>query len=123
MKHISSRRGARMHMWFQRYGLVTVFVPAISPLPLPMKVPVLCAGALQVRWTYFLGVVALARCLRYLTLAYLGQRYGLQTFAFLKVHVVGVAAGAAGSTIAALIALRLIQRRQTGKRKAAITST
>ena len=60
-KHIARRRGARLHAWFQRYGLVTVFLPALSPLPMPMKVPVFCAGALQVRWSYFLSVVLSAR--------------------------------------------------------------
>ncbi len=56
-KHISSRTGARLHLWFQRYGLVTVFIPALSPLPMPMKIPVFCAGALQVRPAYFIAVV------------------------------------------------------------------
>jgi membrane protein YqaA with SNARE-associated domain len=49
MRHVTSRTGARLHAWFERYGLVTVFIPAMSPLPLPMKIPVFCAGALQTR--------------------------------------------------------------------------
>lgn len=122
MKHISSKRGARIHGWFQRYGLMTVFVPALSPIPMPMKIPVFCAGALQVSWVYFLGVVALARCLRYFTLAYLAKHYGNETFTYLKLHVVGLTAGAAAVAIAAFAVLLLVQRRAAGKRKAVITT-
>ncbi len=53
MRHVTSKTGARLHLWFQRWGLATVFVPALSPIPLPMKIPVFCAGALQVRLRLF----------------------------------------------------------------------
>lgn len=33
MRHVTSKTGARMHLWFQRWGLATVFVPALSPFP------------------------------------------------------------------------------------------
>jgi membrane protein YqaA with SNARE-associated domain len=111
-KHISGRRGARLHIWFQRYGLVTVFVPAISPLPLPMKIPIFCAGALQVRISYFIAVVVAARALRYFALAYLAERYGHETFQFLLSHGLLVAGIAIGLAIAAIVGLRLYQRHE-----------
>ena len=111
-KHISSRSGARMHIWFQRYGLFTVFIPAVSPIPLPMKIPVFCAGALQVRVGYFAAVVAGARAIRYFTLAYLGRRYGRQTFQYLLSHWVIVVSTAAALAIGAIVALRLFQRHE-----------
>ena len=111
-KHISGRRGARLHLWFQRYGLVTVFIPAVSPLPLPMKIPVFCAGALQVRVTYFVVVVLTARAIRYFALAYLGLHYGHATFQFLLAHGVLVAAIAIGLAVAVIVSLRLYQRRE-----------
>lgn len=111
-KHISGRRGARLHIWFQRYGLITVFVPAISPLPLPMKVPVFCAGALEVRVTYFAAVVIAARTIRYFALAYLARHYGRSTFHFLTSHGIVVGAIALALAIAAAVGLRLYQRRQ-----------
>jgi len=109
-KHISGRMGARLHLWFQRYGLITVFVPAISPLPLPMKIPVFCAGALDVRITYFIFVVLTARVLRYFALAYLGQRYGHSSAQFLLKH--GILIGILALALAVLVAvgLRLYQR-------------
>lgn len=118
MKHVASRTGARLHLWFQRYGLITVFIPAISPFPLPMKIPVFCAGALQVRWAYFSVVVLAARSIRYLALAYLGERYGYQTFAYLKSHAWQAALGALALALAAAIALRMFQRHEAALGKA-----
>lgn len=117
MKHISSRRGARMHLWFQRYGLATVFIPAISPLPLPMKIPVFCAGALQVRVAYFVVVILAARAIRYFALAYLGVHYGHATFQFLMSHGVHVAAIAVASAAGVIVALRLYQRHEAAEGK------
>jgi membrane protein YqaA with SNARE-associated domain len=109
-KHISSRRGKRLHNWFERYGLVTVFIPALSPIPMPMKIPVFCAGALEVRWASFVGVVLAARAIRYLTLAYLALNYGHETFHFLTAHAFAVAAIAITLAAATLVVLRLLNR-------------
>jgi membrane protein YqaA with SNARE-associated domain len=114
-KHISTRTGARLHLWFQRYGLATVFIPALSPLPLPMKIPVFCAGALQVRIAYFAAVVLSARAIRFFGLAYLGLHYGHQTFEFLTAHWARVAALAVGLAIMAIASLRLVQRHEAAK--------
>src|SRR5690242_8240296 len=38
----------KFHLWFDRYGLLTVFLPAVVPLiPLPLKVFVITAGAMR----------------------------------------------------------------------------
>jgi membrane protein YqaA with SNARE-associated domain len=118
MRHVESRTGARLHLWFQRYGLITVFIPAISPFPLPMKIPVFCAGALQVRWAYFTIVVLTARAIRYGALAYLGRRYGREAFAYLKSHGWRVALLALAIAAAAAVALRMFQRYETALGKA-----
>ncbi len=111
-KHISGRTGAKMHVWFQRYGLVTVFVPAISPLPLPMKVPVFCAGALDVRVGYFVFVVLTARVIRYFALAYLGRHYGHLTAQYLLRHGVLIGASALALAVAVAVGLRFYQKQK-----------
>jgi membrane protein YqaA with SNARE-associated domain len=111
-KHISTGTGAKMHLWFQRYGLVTVFIPALSPLPLPMKIPVFCAGALQVRIAYFVAVVAAARTIRYLALAYLGRNYGLQAWDLVKTHAWQIGLGALAVAALVSLSLRLFQRHE-----------
>jgi membrane protein YqaA with SNARE-associated domain len=112
MRHVTSRTGARLHLWFQRWGLATVFVPALSPIPLPMKIPVFCAGALQVRLLYFVIVVIAARALRYFALAYLGKHFGLQTFQYLKTHLWQMAAIALGLAAVLTVGLRLFQKHE-----------
>jgi membrane protein YqaA with SNARE-associated domain len=82
-----SGRGLRLRCWFQRYGLVTIFVPAFLIIPLPLKVPVLCAGALRVRPLTFFSVVLVARVLRYSALAYLGAQVGEHSLGYLRKHV------------------------------------
>ena len=108
-RYTTSRRGARLRSWFERYGLVTVFIPALSPLPLPMKIPVFCAGALEVRWPFFVGVVLAARAIRYFALAFLGLRYGQMTFSLLRMHLWLVVSLALGLAVVALLVLRIIK--------------
>ena len=121
-KQISSRQGKRLHSWFERYGLVTVFVPALSPFPLPMKIPVFCAGALEVRWGYFIAVVLAARAIRYCALAYLGLHYGQETVQFLKTHVIAVVGFAVALAILASVLLQIAGIRDERRSKPAIMS-
>lgn len=110
-KQLSSRNGRRLHGWFEQYGLVTVFIPALSPIPMPMKIPVFCAGALEVHWSYFTGVVLAARVIRYFALAYLGMRYGAETFLFLRKHLAEVGIIALILAGVAVFLIRLARRR------------
>lgn len=109
-RQLATPRGARMHRWFERYGLITVFIPALSPLPLPMKIPVFCAGALEVRWSYFLSVVLVARSLRYLALAFFGARYGTQTVLYLRQHLLSIAIFALTLAGVSVIVLQIMDR-------------
>jgi membrane protein DedA with SNARE-associated domain len=73
----------KFQRWFHRYGLLTVFIPAVTPfVPLPLKVFVISAGAMHTPMRRFLGVVVLARVIRYFGEAYLGLRlrHNAQTF-------------------------------------------
>ncbi|MFL6450628.1 MAG: YqaA family protein [Bryobacteraceae bacterium] len=119
-RQLATARGVRIHRWFERYGLVTVFVPALSPLPLPMKIPVFCAGAVKVRWSYFLSVVFAARSLRYVALAFFGARYGAQTLLYLRTHLLSVAIFALSIAAAIVIALQIMDRRR--RRRAAVAA-
>lgn len=115
-RYIATGRGARLHKWFERYGMITVFIPALSPLPLPMKVPVFCAGALEVSWSKFLGIVFTARAIRYFALAYFGARYGARTILYLKEHFFFVTLFALALAAIAVIALQIRDRRMRPRR-------
>lgn len=80
-------RAMRFRGWFRRYGLVTVFIPAFLPvIPLPMKVFVICAGALGVRPLSFLAVMAAGKIPRFLFFAWLGKSLGEHSSQWLKDH-------------------------------------
>jgi membrane protein YqaA with SNARE-associated domain len=87
-------RGGKFRDWFKRYGLATVFIPALSPIPLPLKVFVVTAGVLHVPLRSFLGVVLAARVIRYFGEVYLGMRLGQDSFGFLHHHAWTIAGAA-----------------------------
>jgi membrane protein YqaA with SNARE-associated domain len=84
---VPGSRAARFRRWFKRYGLVTVLVPALIPIPMPLKVFVISAGVMGTALGEFVGVVLLARFVRYFGEAWLGVRLGMESTAFLKDHV------------------------------------
>jgi membrane protein YqaA with SNARE-associated domain len=87
-RYTGSGRGARFRGWFQHYGLVTVFIAALLPIPvMPFKVFAACAGAMQVGRMRFIGVLAVARIPRYFALAYLGSVLGENSGVWIKGHL------------------------------------
>ncbi|MBV9508110.1 MAG: VTT domain-containing protein [Acidobacteriia bacterium] len=90
----------KFRRWFHRYGLLTVFLPAATPvLPLPLKFFVISAGVLHSPRARFVVVVFLARLLRYFGDAYLGVKLGEGATDFLRRNawtLVGLAIAGAG---------------------------
>jgi membrane protein YqaA with SNARE-associated domain len=80
-------RAQRFRNWFQRYGLATIFVPAMVPIPMPLKLFVFSAGALGTAVAPFLTVTLLARIVRYFGEAWLAVTLGHQSAGYLKAHV------------------------------------
>jgi membrane protein YqaA with SNARE-associated domain len=76
-------RAQRFRNWFERYGMVTVFIPALLPFPMPLKLFVVSAGVLGTKRWHFLSVVILARVIRYGAAVWLGVAMGQQSLAFL----------------------------------------
>jgi membrane protein DedA with SNARE-associated domain len=87
-KRSSSKSSRRFRRWFDSYGLLTVFVSALVPLPvMPMKIFVLCSGALGAAPVRFLVVFLCARIPRYFGLALLGRAMGAGALPFIREHV------------------------------------
>lgn len=104
----SSGRGLRFRVWFRRYGLVTVFVPALLPVPLlPYKAFAACAAAMGVSRTRFLLVILAARVPRYFGLAYLGATLGAKSGAWIAGHLWEFGVGAVVLFAALFIAIRM----------------
>jgi membrane protein DedA with SNARE-associated domain len=75
-KRFSKRKTTRVYAIFERWGLVSVAIPAILPPPFPIVPMLLAAGAMQYPTRKFLAALAVGRGIRYTILAYLGERYG-----------------------------------------------
>ena len=106
-------RRQRFERWFNRYGMLTVFIPAVVPvLPLPLKVFVVSAAALKTPFSKFLMVILLARVIRYFGEAYLGIQLGADAQTFLARHIwmiLGIVLALAGG---AYVLIGMIDRRR-----------
>ena len=105
-KAASEGRAMRFRAWFKRFGLLTIFIPALIPIPMPMKLFVITAGVFGTPVWEFLGVVVLARIVRYFGEVWLGVTLGHESTGFLKAHV-GQFTGYAIALFAVLYALLL----------------
>jgi membrane protein YqaA with SNARE-associated domain len=101
----------KMRRQVEQYGAMVLFVPTVTPLPLPMKLFVIAAGVFQMRLVSFCTVLVVARCIRYFGEAYIAVRYGEQTTAFLREHAL-LGAGIA----TALVALFFVAHRWSSRR-------
>jgi membrane protein DedA with SNARE-associated domain len=124
---LAARRGARwlsrtepppgkrqkFREWFGRYGLLTVFVPAVIPIiPLPLKVFVVSAGALRGSLGRFFVVIVAARLIRYFGEAWLGLALGEDARGFLLRNVWVLAGVAVAAVAAVYFLIRLNERRR-----------
>jgi membrane protein YqaA with SNARE-associated domain len=100
--------------WFARYGLLTVFIPALVPfIPLPLKVFVASAGAMRTPTSRFLLVILVARVIRYFGEAYLAMRLGEDTSGFLTHNAWSMAAVVLTMALALILAIKWYDRRLT----------
>lgn len=107
----ASGRGAQLRRWFHHYGLLTVFVPTLVPLaPLPLKIFVLCAGALNVNPFSFAAIILLGRLPRYFGLAYLGAHFGEGAWPYLKSHAFQLMGIAVGLFIFLFLGIKMMDR-------------
>jgi len=108
----SSKRSTRFRRWFDRFGLLTVFVSALVPLPvMPMKIFVISSGALGSPPLRFLLVFLTARIPRYFALALLGRAMGSDALTFLRQHVWTLFALAAALFVSLVALMRFFERR------------
>src|SRR5579875_2128407 len=114
-KYRSRARFEKLEHWFQEYGLLTVFIPALIPIPMPLKFFIICSGVFEVRHLSIFLVLLTARVPRYLGLAYLGSR-GLSVKWFVD-HAVYLLAFALGlfMVLYVIIAIARHRKRLTGQ--------
>ncbi len=115
-RHTSSPRGEKFRAWFHEYGLLTVFVPAVVPIiPLPLKIFIISAGALEESPVTFSIVLLAARIPRYLFMAWLGSRLGSGTIPYLRHHIWELVFLAAAMFIVLYLGVRLVHKYRVSK--------
>jgi membrane protein YqaA with SNARE-associated domain len=115
-RYTSSARASKLRAWFDEYGLLTVFVPAFVPIiPLPLKIFIISAGALEESPVTFSVVLLAARIPRYWFLAWLGLRLGNDTLPFLRHHIWELVLLASALFVGLYFVVRILHDRRVSK--------
>ncbi len=101
MKSGALERASRL---FQRYGLMSVLIPAILPPPTPFKAFVLLAGVTAISRAEFAVAVGLGRGVRYFGEGLLAEAYGEQAIDFVRRNGRAVSLWIAGLLVVGLAA-------------------
>ena len=106
----------RVERAYERFGFLAIGIPAILPPPLPFKIFVATAGALEYpRWK-FLVTVMIARSLRYYVEGVLAVFYGRRVLSFIEKNGVAIISIFFGIGLVILLAYLL-----SGRGRAATT--
>ncbi|HUQ30531.1 MAG TPA: VTT domain-containing protein [Pyrinomonadaceae bacterium] len=102
----------RVERTYARFGFLALAVPALLPPPMPFKIFVATAGALEYpRWRFVLTVM-IARSLRYYIEGTLAVFYGKTVLDFIKTYGFTILAIVIGICLAGLITYLILQRRR-----------
>lgn len=95
-RRFSPENIARVERAYARYGFLALAIPALLPPPMPFKIFVATAGALEYpRWRFVLTVM-IARSVRYFIEGALAVFYGERVIDFMRVNgllILGIVAG------------------------------
>ena len=102
----------RVERTYARFGFLALAVPALLPPPMPFKIFVATAGALEYpRWR-FIVTVMIARSLRYYIEGTLAVFYGKTVLDFIKNYGFTILAIVIAVCLIGLITYLILQRRQ-----------
>jgi membrane protein YqaA with SNARE-associated domain len=74
----------RVERWYARFGIFALAIPALLPPPMPFKIFVATAGALQFPRRRFLLTIFIARSIRYYVEGTLAVFYGERVLRFIR---------------------------------------
>jgi membrane protein YqaA with SNARE-associated domain len=97
LEHIQRVEGA-----YARFGILALAIPALLPPPMPFKIFVATAGALQFPRRKFLITILIARSVRYYTEGILAVYYGRRVLVFLQDNGLMIVTGVFALCVAAL---------------------
>src|SRR5215212_7628014 len=117
-RRFSAENIARVERAYARYGFLALAVPALLPPPMPFKIFVATAGALEYpRWRFVLTIM-IARSVRYYVEGMLAVFYGENVLSWMKENGALVLAIVATVFIGGLIIYLISNRRKPALEKA-----
>lgn len=108
-RRLHARHVDRAMAAFQRYGVATLILPSLVPVPVPVKPFVLMAGVAGMPRRRFLAAVASGRAVRFVGLALLTRWYGEAALDYLRANALFVTL-VAGAVVAAGLAAYAVYR-------------
>ncbi len=108
----------RVERAYARFGFLALAVPALLPPPMPFKIFVATAGALEYPRRRFIVTIMIARSARYFIEGALAIYYGRQVIDFLKHYGPTILAVVVGASALGLIIYWLKSRRGKGEQAA-----
>jgi len=105
----------RVERVYERFGFLAIGIPAILPPPLPFKIFVATAGALEYpRWK-FLTTVMIARSFRYYVEGILAVYYGRRVLLFMKDNGLIIISIAGALALIVLIVYLIVRQRRNAR--------
>jgi membrane protein YqaA with SNARE-associated domain len=105
----------RVEHAYERFGFFAIAIPAILPPPLPFKIFVATAGALEYpRWKFLLTVM-IARSLRYYVEGILAVYYGRRVLLFMKDNGLVIVSIVATFVLIGLIIYFVVRQRRISR--------
>jgi membrane protein YqaA with SNARE-associated domain len=102
----------RVERTYARFGFLALAIPALLPPPMPFKIFVATAGALEYpRWRFVMTIM-IARSLRYYIEGTLAVFYGKTVLDFIKNYGFTILAIVIGVCLVGLITYLILQRRR-----------
>jgi membrane protein YqaA with SNARE-associated domain len=108
----------RVERVYARFGILALAVPALLPPPMPFKIFIATAGALQFPRRRFLLTILIARSLRYYTEGILAVFYGERVLRFLRDNGLMIVT-VVGGIVLIVLAIYLISNKGRAAVKAA----
>lgn len=108
---------ARVERAYARFGFLALAIPALLPPPMPFKIFVATAGALEYpRWRFMLTIM-IARSVRYFIEGALAVFYGEQVIEFMRINGLLILSIVAGLLLVGVV-VYVIAKRVRAPRKA-----
>jgi membrane protein YqaA with SNARE-associated domain len=108
----------RVEKWYARFGILALAIPALLPPPMPFKIFVATAGALQFPRRRFLLTILVARSVRYYAEGTLAVFYGERVLRFSQDNALLII-----SIVTAILLVVLAIYLLSGQGRAALQST